>query len=55
MPPYVERSNMAERYTIEDHQAYREKVDEAARKKRQELDEKLEKATAMERLDLGGR
>jgi hypothetical protein len=37
---------MAERYTMEDHEAYRRRVDEAARKKQQELDEKLEKATA---------
>jgi hypothetical protein len=35
-----------ERYTKEDHEAYRRKVDEAARKKQQELDEKMEKATA---------
>jgi hypothetical protein len=37
---------MSERYTLEDHQAYREKVDGEARKKQQELDEKMEKARA---------
>jgi hypothetical protein len=37
---------MAERYTLEDHEAYRRKVDEAARKKQQELAEKMEKAEA---------
>jgi hypothetical protein len=36
---------MSERYTKEDHEAYRRKINEAARKRQQELDEKIEKAS----------
>jgi hypothetical protein len=50
----MESTLMADRYTIEDHQAYRAEQDEKARKKQQELDEKMEKATARNAWLAGG-